>query len=162
MGYDVKVETASASRTVVVPALTTWHEFPKLWSVLLDEVWTCLRANGITSGCRNVMVYADDDSRVRVEVGVETEHDFPLTGRVVASQLPAGPAATTLHRGAYSNLGDAHQAVVRFCEDNRLRHTGRRWERYGPHNDDPAQIWVEVCHQLADDALPPRQPMPPP
>ena len=35
----------------------------------------------------------------------------PLTGRVVASALPAGPVASTVHYGPYSGLGDAHQAV---------------------------------------------------
>jgi len=155
MNDDVSVETAAETRTVVVPAYTTWAEFPKLWSELLDEVWTCLRTSGITSGCRNVMVYEDDGAQVRVEVGVETERQFPMTGRIVESRLPACKVAKSVHRGAYASLGDAHDAVVKFCDAKGLRKTGRRWERYGPHSDDPAQVWVEVCYEIADDVSSP-------
>ena len=44
---------AAARPTLVVPATTTWREFPRLWKVLLDEVWDCLRAGGIRGGGRS-------------------------------------------------------------------------------------------------------------
>src|SRR5438309_1485476 len=84
--------------TAVVPATTNWQEFPALWGQLLGEVWDCLRAGGIDRGCRNIMLYRD--SVPNVEVGVLLDRPCPLTGRVVASELPAGPAAMTVHRGS--------------------------------------------------------------
>lgn len=88
MRYQVSVAEVVTRSTAVVPATTTWQEFPTLWKVLLDEVWTCLRAGGVERGCPNVMLYLDDTPRV--EVGVELRVPCPLTGRVVASALPAG------------------------------------------------------------------------
>ena len=56
---------------------------PALWGQLLGEVWDCLRAGGISGGCRNIMLYRD--SVPNVEVGVLLSQPCPLTGRVVAS-----------------------------------------------------------------------------
>jgi effector-binding domain-containing protein len=142
VGYEVTRVDAVARPTAVVAATTTWPEFPALWSTLLDEVWACLRAGGIERGCRNVMLYLDDVPHV--EVGVELLQPCPLTGRVVASNLPAGPVAMTVHRGPYGGLASAHQAVSDWCAANGQRPAGPRWEVYGPHHDDPAEVWTEL------------------
>jgi effector-binding domain-containing protein len=147
MTYQVTVTDVVARPTAVVAATTTWQEFPTLWKELLDEVWACLRAGGVDRGCRNVMLYRDDVPHV--EVGVELSRSCPLTGRVVASALPAGQAAMTVHRGSYAGLASAHQAVVVWCAAHGRHPTGQRWEIYGPHRDDPADVWTEVYYLLA-------------
>jgi effector-binding domain-containing protein len=149
MDYDVTEADVPARPTAVVAATTTWEEFPTLWGKLLDEVWQCLRASGIDRGCRNVMLYRDDTPRVEVEVGVELVQPCSLTGRIVASTLPAGQVAMTVHRGAYADLTVAHQAVYDWCAANRRRPAGTQWEVYGPHDDDPAKIWTEVYWLLS-------------
>lgn len=146
MRYDVTVTDAAARPTAVVTATTTWQEFPTLWKTLLDEVWACLHAGGITRGCRNIMLYLDETPRV--EVGVELQVPCPLTGRVVASALPSGQVAMTTHYGPYAGLAAAHQAVIDWCDAEGRQRTGTRWEVYGPHNDDPAKVWTEVYYLL--------------
>ncbi|GAA1004987.1 hypothetical protein Aple_035660 [Acrocarpospora pleiomorpha] len=142
MTYQVTVTDATARPTAVIAATTTWQEFPTLWKELLDEVWTCLRAAGIHHGCRNIMLYHDDVPHI--EIGVELPHPCPLTGRVVPSTLPAGRAATTVHRGPYTGLASAHQAVLTWCTTQDLQPLGPRWEIYGPHHDDPTKTQTEV------------------
>ncbi|MEU0878315.1 GyrI-like domain-containing protein [Lentzea sp. NPDC005914] len=145
MHREVSVSEVAARPTAVVAATTTWAEFPRLWQPALDEVWACLRAGGITRGCRNIMLYRDDVPNV--EIGVELTVPCPLTGRVVASQLPAARVATTVHIGSYAELDAAHRAVLAWCAAKGLRTTGTRWEIYGPH--DPAESWTEICYELA-------------
>lgn len=128
--------------TLVVPATTSWPEYPTLWRVLLDEVWSLLNTAGINSGCPNVMVYLDDTPQV--EVGVLYEGRCDLVGRVVRSSLPDGKVAMTTHRGGYERLGQAHQAVVEWCDEQGLSLSGRRWEIYGPHSPDPTQTWTRI------------------
>ena len=147
VSYEVTVTDVTARPTAVVAAATTWQEFPSLWKELLDEVWACLRAGGIRGGCRNVMLYLDDVPHV--EVGVELSRPCPLTGRVVASALPAGRAGVTVHRGSYAGLASAHRAVLDWCAAEGLAPAGPRWEIYGPHRDDPADVWTEVYLLLA-------------
>ena len=147
MGYEVSRTTVAARPTAVVAAAATWPEFPTLWGQLLGEVWACLRAGGIDRGCRNVMLYLDDVPHV--EVGVLLDRSCPLTGRVTASALPAGTAATTVHHGSFGDVGAAHDAVVHWCATRGLRPTGTRWEIYGPHDDDPDRQWTEVYWLLS-------------
>ncbi len=147
MADAVDRRTIVARPTLVVAAGTTWNEFPSLWPPLLDEVWGCLRASGVTRGCPNVMLYLDD--RPHVEIGVITSIPVPLTGRVVRSSLPSGSIATLRHRGPYQGLGAAHDSVLRWCAEGGYRTAGPRWEIYGPHRDDPAELQVEVGYLLA-------------
>jgi effector-binding domain-containing protein len=147
MDYEVTVTEVDARRTAVVAASTTWPDFPGLWGRLLGEVWDCLRAGGISRGCRNIMLYLDGVPNV--EVGVLLDQPCPLTGRVVVSALPGGTAAMTVHRGPFGSVGTAHEAVLGWCAAHGHRPNGIRWEVYGPHDDDPARQWTEVYWLLA-------------
>jgi effector-binding domain-containing protein len=144
---EVRVVDVAPRATVVVAATTTWQEFPTVWGSLLGEVWAWLGARGITSGCRNTMLYLDDVPSV--EVGVLLDDPGPLSGRVVASALPAGTVARSVHHGSFAEVRTAHDAVLRWCAARGLRLTGVRWEVYGPHDDDPARQWTEVSWLLA-------------
>jgi effector-binding domain-containing protein len=146
MGHRVSVGEVAGRRTAVVAAATTWPEFPTVWKGLLDEVWECLRAGGIRSGCPNVLLYLDDVPHV--EIGVLLDQPCPLTGRVTASALPAGRVASTVHRGPYGELGSAHDAVLAWCRANGEHPRGPRWEVYGPHHADPAELTTEVAYLL--------------
>jgi effector-binding domain-containing protein len=146
VGYSVSAMEAAVRPTAVVPATTTWQAFPTLWRELSNEVWACLRAGGVTRGCRNVMLYRDDVPHV--EVGVELLVPCALTGRVVASTLPGGRVAMTVHRGSYVGLAAAHRAVIDWCAEQGWHSSRTRWEVYGPHSDDPAEAWTEVYHLL--------------
>jgi effector-binding domain-containing protein len=72
----------------------------------------------------------------------------PLTERVVRSALPAGRVARTVHRGPYGELGWAHRAVLEWCAVQGHRPLGPRWEVYGPHRADPAELTTEVSYLL--------------
>jgi len=124
--HEVTVADVGARPTAVVAATTTWQEFPQLWRGLSCEVWACLRAGGIQRGCRNIMLYLDDVPHV--EVGIELTQPCPLTGRVVASALPAGEAAMTVHWGSYAELGGAHQAVLDWSAAHGGQPAGPKWE----------------------------------
>ena len=76
----------------------------------------------------------------------------PLSGRGTASVLPAGTAATTVHRGPFGDVGEAHDAVLGWCTAHGHRLSGTRWEIYGPHDDDPAKQWTEVSWLLSAEA----------
>ena len=72
-------------------------------------------------------------------------------GRVVASALPAGRAATTVARGAPSpeGIAAAHAAVVDWCDANGHARTGVRWEVYDHWRDDPDAFETAVFWLLA-------------
>jgi effector-binding domain-containing protein len=145
--YPVSVKTAVAQPTAVVAAMTTWAEYSTLWPTLLDEVYAFVRAGGATQDGHNVMLYRDDVPNV--EVGVQVTGPFEPTGRVVPSVLPAGEVASTVHRGPYEGLQEAHVALKAWCGSHRHALTGVRWEIYGDWRRDPAELETEVCYLLA-------------
>jgi effector-binding domain-containing protein len=144
MTADVTLTTAEPTPTVVVAATTTWAEFPQAWRPMLDEVWAFLRGAapaGLYENGHNVFVYLDEAPSI--EVGVQVGGPFETAGRVVASALPGGPAATAVHTGRISDLGDTHRAVREWIEANGYRPAGPRWEVYG--DPDPATGAFEVA-----------------
>jgi effector-binding domain-containing protein len=147
VSYQVTATDVAARPTAVVAATTTWQEFPKLWKELSNEVWACLRAGGVDRGCPNVMLFRDDVPNV--EVGVELRRPCALTGRVVASALPAGQVAVTVHHGPYTGLASAHRAVLAWCAAHGRQPAGPRWEIYGPHREDPAELTTEIYYLLS-------------
>jgi len=68
---------------------------------------------------------------------------------VAPSSLPAGQVAVTVHRGPYAELGSAHRAVLDWCAAQGRRPAGPRWEVYGPHRDDPVEVWTAVSYLLS-------------
>jgi len=149
---DHVVETATVAPrlTAVARQVTTWEEFPRLWAQLLDEVYRYVRpraelATGTDPGelWQNVMLYPDDVPTV--EVGVLVSGSFDGEGRVVASRLPGGTVARTVHRGDYA-LGEAHDAVQRFAAERGLELAGPRWEIYGHPSDPEAEIYYLLGH----------------
>ncbi len=143
---EIEVRQVPARPTAVVATVTTWAQLPSLWPELSGEVWSCLNAADIRSGHPNVMLFLDD--RPSVEIGVLAAESVPLTGRVVASALPAGRVATVLHRGGYDRLGEVHEALHAWCRRHGELPTRTRWEVYGPHHDDPALRWTQVSWLL--------------
>jgi effector-binding domain-containing protein len=148
MEHPVSIVTTSATPTAVIREATTWERYPTLWGELLGEVWAFLRATDLQTG-RNVMLYLDDAPTV--EVGAEVGEAFASGGRVVASSLPAGRAATSVARGGPSPEGihAAHRAVIEWCEANGLARTGVRWEVYDHWRDEPATFETAVFWLLA-------------
>ena len=142
--------TVSARPTAVIAAATTWEQFASLWAPLLAEVWEVVSARSEIAPGRNVMLYRDDVPNV--EVGVELDGTLSApSGRVVASALPAGRAATTVARGAPSpgGIAAAHAAVVEWCDANGHSRTGVRWEVYDHWRDDPDTFETAVHWLLA-------------
>jgi effector-binding domain-containing protein len=147
----VEIVEFPGAQTAVVKALTTWEAFPDLWPVLLDEVWTFVRANSLEAG-RNVMLVKDD--RPRVEVGVELAAPFASDGRVVASTLPSGRAVRTVAVGPLSpeGIAAAHARAKEWAAGNGVELDRMRWEVYGHWADDqdPDVYEIEVYWRVRD------------
>jgi len=138
--------TAVESPTAVILEQTTWEEFPRLWGVLLGEVWEVVRGNEAVAPGRNVMLYKNDCPSV--EIGVEAAGSFEPIGRVVPGVLPGGRVARTTLRGSYAEIAAAHDAVIRWCDENGLERAGPRWEIYEHATPDEAQQGVEINYLL--------------
>ena len=146
MSYTVTESVVAAQPTAVIGQSTTWAAFPRLWPILLGEVWATARTSAEIEPDRNVMLYRDDVPNV--EIGVEVATPFAAIGLVVPSSLPTGRVATTMHRGAYEEIGLAHRAIIDWCDHHGLQRAGARWEIYGHATEHTADQEVEVYYLL--------------
>jgi len=89
---------------------------------------------------------------------IDVESGFPVIapvaprGRIVASELPGGPAAVTTHMGSYETLDTAYAAIQEWMAEHGRQPGGPFWEVYftDPNEvPDPAQWRTEVYQPLA-------------
>jgi effector-binding domain-containing protein len=144
-------------RTAVIAATTAMEDFQSLWPQLLNEVYgfvrTCPEFAAAIAGTpgphwTNVMLYRDRDRdrEPNVEVGVLAPAPFAPEGRVIASELPGGRAATAIHRNSPHTIGETHDAVRAFIQAHDLTPTGVLYEVYGHPDDQTGAFDTEVFH----------------
>lgn len=78
---------------------------------------------------------------------IEAPPPPPADAGLSVGELPAGPAAVTVHRGPYDRLGDAHIALDRWMAENGATAAGPPWEVYltDPTDvPDPADWLTEI------------------
>jgi effector-binding domain-containing protein len=77
-------------------------------------------------------------------MGVQVTRTFEPAGGVVPSNLPHGRAARIIYVGDYPSLGEAHDAIARWCRTNGHIPSCTRWEVYGDWDEDPAKLQTAV------------------
>ena len=149
MAYDIRVEQFPGKPLAIVRRQASKAQLGSVIQQACGVVWNEIRAQNIKGG-RHVAVYLD--SVYNVEVGAEVDSPFKDHGEVIASSLPAGEVATTTHFGPYQRLGEGHEAIHRWCEQNRREPVRPCWEIYGhwdnAWNNDPSKIRTDVYYLL--------------
>ena len=152
MKYEIAIQSAPSRQLAVVRDRRKWSELGGQLIHLLDRVYAVVRAGKIIQSGQNVFLFRDGSpDGVTVEVGVEVASPFDDVDGVVCSATPAGEAASTRHVGPYSSLGEAHDAVVRWCKEHGRARANVSWEVYGDWNEDPAQLETEVFYLLQEN-----------
>jgi effector-binding domain-containing protein len=149
--YTVRIERLNPVPLAVIRRQAKASELARVVPECCGLVWETLRAQHAQAG-RHIAVYWDGS--IRLEVGVEIHGPFTDHGEVVHSATPAGPVASATHFGPYGGLGAAHDAVRRWCRDNKHPHAGPSWEIYGHWKDEwngnPSLIRTDVYYLVAD------------
>jgi effector-binding domain-containing protein len=146
MGYLVEVKQVESQMTAVVRCRAKQSELSKVVPQACGEVWAFVRSSHLPHPGRNLALYLDCE--INLEVGVEVFQTFDGNERVSRSETPTGTVATTVHMGPYNRLGEAHEAIHRWCSENGHDLVGPSWEVYGHWDDDPAKVRTDVFYLL--------------
>ena len=150
MNYKIEIQQFLGKPTVIVRRRATLKQLPQVIPEACGEVWGAIRAQNFQGAGRNVVAYLDGE--ISLEIGVELDSPLATAGGLTPSKLPAGTVATTAHLGPYHRLGEAHQAVIQWCNSHGHELVRPCWEIYGHWNDewnqDPSKIRTDVFYLL--------------
>jgi effector-binding domain-containing protein len=146
MEYQVAIKQVEPQLTAVVRRRAGLSELSQVIPQACGEVWAFFRSSGLPHPGRNLALYFDD--QINLESGVEVDQPFASDKGVFCSSTPAGQVATTTHFGPYERLGEAHNAIRKWCADHGHALVGPNWEVYGHWVDDPAKLRTDVYYLL--------------
>jgi effector-binding domain-containing protein len=153
MEYNILVQQVEAQPIAAVRARLAAREIPTHFKEYLDKVWDFLgRQPHLWTGGHNVFLYhhdMDTDGAMTIDFGVQVTCRFEAEGDVFSAIIPAGKVATTIHRGPYTRLKLAHDAVHAWIKNNSRRDGGWSWEVYGDWNEDPRQLETQIFYLLS-------------
>ena len=150
MAYDVKLETISPRILAAVRRRVPIKDISTAFKPALDNVWSFLKTHrGLRTDGHNVFLYHHETPEIMpIDFGVEVVREFAPEGDVACVRTPAGPAAVVLHRGPYTKLGAAHQALHEWCAANGRKIGEHSLEIYGDWSDDPEKLETTVQYLL--------------
>ena len=146
MEYQIELRDVQARTTAVVRRRASLGELARVVPDGCGEVWAFIRSSALPHPGRNLALYLDD--AINLDVGVEVTQPFIGDDLISCSSTPAGTVATTQHVGSYARLGEAHQAIRRWCADHGHVLAGPNWEVYGHWTDDPEKLQTDVYYLL--------------
>jgi len=135
---------ADAQLAAVIRLTVPRDEIQRVMGPAISEVMATLVAQRIAPvGPVFAHHFRLDPSVFDFEVGLPVTRRIAASGRVVASQLPAGTLARTVYHGAYEGLGSAWGEFDAWMAAEGHAVAGDFWECYtqGPESGPDASTW---------------------
>lgn len=148
MEYEVHTEQVEPQVIAAVRRKCSQGELSSVIPTACGVVWDYAKEAGLANPGRLVALY--HDCVINLEVGVEVGAPFAGSDEVSCSGLPGGLVATTMHLGPYDRLGEAHEALHRWCREEGHSLTGPSWEVYGHWDDDPERLRTDLFYRLKE------------
>jgi effector-binding domain-containing protein len=142
MPYEVTVRELPAQPVAATRTTSNLREISTAISAGLGAVEAELRRRGTEPAGPPVVVYhadqvLDEETSAPIEICWPVASPFEGTGEVYGTELPAGPAAVTVHRGPYAQIGPAYHTLSGWIQDHGHELAGGPREVY---LTDPAKV----------------------
>ncbi|MCW2736807.1 GyrI-like domain-containing protein [Nocardioides sp.] len=154
MTYAVQLVEVRSQPAAVVRAHVRPEDIAGFLGGAFAEVMTVLGHQGLSPTGPPFSRYVVSKGGFEVETGFPASRAVEASGRVVPSELPAGTAATTVHSGAYEQVGGAYSAATTWLADHRFVASGPPWESYldGPDVAEPrTEVFVPCRPEASED-----------
>lgn len=137
MTYVVTKKDLPAQPIFFIRRRVKAEEISQTLAEILPKVFEYIQRAGIPFGGPPFSRYLSfGPGLITLEAGMPVAQAAKGEGEIEAGSLHGGPTATTTHAGPYDKLSEAHAAVQRWIEAEKLEVSGAPWELYVT---DPAQ-----------------------
>src|SRR5207237_6331659 len=152
MPVSVSVQTVHPRRLAAVRREVAPGAVGSAWRPALDKVWEFIRSQpGLWTGGHNIFLYhhpTQPGAPLQCDFGVEVTRTFDTAGEVYATETPSGEAAVAIHRGPYTRMNEAHNAIEKWMAATHRESAGHSWEIYGAPTPDPSDPPTTVLYIL--------------
>lgn len=129
MDFECKIQDVRPAITVAIRFLSSEATITADLTHFLPRVQDFLLSRGERpAGFPYVCIYAMDAEGWHMECGFPVAHPIPGEGSYVASSIPGGRCATTMHRGHMYNMGQSYARLKKWMEDQGLAAKGPLYE----------------------------------
>jgi effector-binding domain-containing protein len=123
MPYEVTVKELPAQTVAATRATSDLRGISSAISTGVHLVLDELGRRGLEpAGPLQVVYHADqvldEETAAPIEICFPVAAPFDGSGEVYAAELPGGPAAVTVHRGPYAEIGPAYHTVSGWIQDH--------------------------------------------
>lgn len=151
--YTVTIKQLIEQPTAVIRTTAEPATLTQTFDDVFTTTWAAVEQSGRTAvGAPFARWFSFTADAMEVEGGIPVDAPFTSTGRVVASSLPGGEAASLDHVGDYENLAAAHSALNQWLVDESRQAAGPVWEVYwtDPSTEPDSAKWrTELIVPLA-------------
>jgi|SRR5437763_6657090 len=150
MSYQVKLQSLSPRILAAVRRRVAIKDIPTAFKPALDKVWAFLGKHpGLRTDGHNIFLYHRESPEIMpIDFAVEVIRSFVGEGDIACVPTPAGEAAVVVHRGPYTQLGNAHQALHQWCAANGRAIGAHSLEIYGDWSEDPEKLETTIEYLL--------------
>ncbi len=136
--FEVKEKRLVAQPAVVIRAKARADQLGPVMGELLPAVWAFLQERAVEPAGPPFSRYLDmEGDEWEFECGIAVSVPVAGEGRIEASELPAGDAASTMHVGPYETLGETWAALRGWLAECGKRQGSAPWELYWT---DPGEV----------------------
>jgi effector-binding domain-containing protein len=148
--YEVHIRETRPQATASVRGRAAWTELGPFISASLIEIFRAAGDQGIRfAGPAYGIYHSAEGTEVEVdlEVGMPVAEAIEPCGRVLATEIPGGLVASTVHAGRYEEVGPAYRALGEWVQEHGHETAGPPREIYivGPEQvRDPGALRTEI------------------
>jgi effector-binding domain-containing protein/DNA-binding transcriptional MerR regulator len=140
--YEVHLRETKTQIAASVRGRAAWSDLGAFVGTAIMEIVRAASDQGVRlAGPAFAMYHSADttEDEVDLEAGMPVAEPIEPTGRAVATTIPGGPAATTVHAGRYEEIGPAYRALGEWVQEH-------GHETAGP----PREVYIVGLDQVRD------------
>ena len=150
MTYEIHLRETAPLPAATVRGRAAWAELGPFIGGALMEVFQVAGEKGIRFAGPAYGIYHNaeaTEAEVDLEVGMPVAEAIEPAGRVIATEIPGGLVATTVHAGRYEEVAPAYRALGAWVQEHGHETAGPPREVYvvGPDQvQDPGALRTEI------------------